>query len=419
MRESLHERWWKRAACYSLALLATVLMLAIRRALDPMLGMYIPYLLVFPAIAFSSRYCGVGPTILTTVLGFLGEQYWFIPPLHTFTVTGGLQANAVAYFSVSAVVIAFAESGRRTLARLEVSKQMLEQAGEALRMSHEQLEQRVEERTREIKATNLELTNQAEVVRELSGRLLHIQDEEHRRLARDLHDSLGQIAAALGMNLFSLQDGTRKLGQNQMRALDESLALTQELSKQIRTISHLLHPPLLDEVGLPAALQFYVEEFARRSHVPVTLELSADLGRLSREVETSIFRVIQEGLTNIHRHSASPTAAIRVTRADGHIRAEIEDAGRGMSPEKQILLTTLGRAGGGIRGMRERLRQFGGTLEVRSNDNGTLVTASIPEDRAAAASDSDEIDGSQIATRLTDFDEHNARGTEERYHEFR
>jgi signal transduction histidine kinase len=421
MRKSFPDRWGKQAiACYSLALVATLLMLAIRRALDPVLGRYVPYLLVFPAIAFSSRYCGVGPTILTTVLGFLGEQYWFIPPLHTFTVTGGLErANAVAYFSVSAVVIAFAESGRRTLARLAVSKRMLEQAGEALRMSHEQLEQRVEERTREIRATNLELTNQAAVVRELSGRLLHIQDEERRRLARDLHDSLGQIAAALGMNLFSLQDGTRQLSYNQMKALDESLALTEELSKQIRTISHLLHPPLLDEVGLPAALRFYVEEFARRSNVPVTLELSPDLGRLSREVETSIFRMIQEGLTNIHRHSGSPTAAIRVTRADGYVRAEIEDAGRGMSPEKQILLTTLGRAGGGIRGMRERLRQFGGTLEVRSNDNGTLVTASIPEDRAAAASDSDEIDGSQIATRLTDFDEHNARGTVERYHEFR
>jgi signal transduction histidine kinase len=232
MRESFHERWWKRAiACYSLALVATVLMLTIRRALDSVLGMYIPYLLVFQAIAFSSRYCGVGPTILTTVLGFLGEQYWFIPPLHTFAVTGGLeQANAVAYFSVSAVVIAFAESGRRTLARLAVSKQMLEQASEALRMSHGQLEQRVEERTREIKATNVELTNQAEVVREGSGRLLHIQDEEHRRLARDLHDSLGQIAAALGMSLSSLQDGTRQLGHNQMRALDESMALTQELS---------------------------------------------------------------------------------------------------------------------------------------------------------------------------------------------
>lgn len=407
-------------ACYSLALLATIFMLAIRRALDAALGIYVPYLLVFPAIAFSSRYCGVGPAILTTVLGFLGEQYWFIPPLHTFTVTGGLeQANAAAYFSVSAVVIAFAESSRRTLARLAVSKRMLEQAGDALRMGHEQLEQRVEERTREIKATNLELTNQAEVVRELSGRLLHMQDEEHRRLARDLHDSLGQIAAALGMNLSSLQDATRQLGHNQRRALDESVALTQDLSKQIRTISHLLHPPLLDEVGLSAALHFYVEEFARRSNVPVTLELSADLGRLSRDVETSIFRVIQEGLTNIHRHSGSPTAAIRVTRVDGNIRAEIEDVGRGLPPEKQILLTTLGIAGGGIRGMRERLRQFGGTLEVRSNDNGTLVTATVPEDRATAASDSDEIDGSQIATRLADLDEHNARGNEERCHEFR
>jgi signal transduction histidine kinase len=379
---------WRNRKNYALALLATALILAIRGALDPVLGTYVPYLLVFPAIAFSSRYCGVGPSILTTVLAFLGEQYWFIPPFHTFAVAGGLQqSNAVAYFVVSAFVIAFAESGRRTLARLAVSKEKLERTGEALRESHEQLEQRVEERTRELQARNVELSKQAEVVRELSGQLLQVQDDEHRRLARDLHDSVGQIAAALSMNLSLLQSETQGLGRDQVRAVEDSLALAQELSNQIRTISYLLHPPLLDEIGLLPALQCYVEEFTRRSKIHVTFEFSPDLGRQSREMETSIFRVVQEALTNLHRHSGSPTAAVRVTSVDGNVRVEIEDWGRGICSETQSVLASSGRAGVGIRGMRERLRQFGGTLEVTSKGSGTLVTATVPELGAAAASD--------------------------------
>jgi signal transduction histidine kinase len=171
-----------------------------------LLGTYIPYLPVLRAIVISARYCGVGPSILTSALAFFGEQYWFIRPLHTFAIVGATEwASPVVYFVVSAVIILFAENNRHTLASLALSIEKLEQASEALRNSHEHLERRVKERTRELQAKNIELIHQAEVVRELSGRLLQTQDAERRRLARDLHDSLGQLVAALGMNLSLLQ----------------------------------------------------------------------------------------------------------------------------------------------------------------------------------------------------------------------
>jgi signal transduction histidine kinase len=377
---------------YTTALLATIVMLAIRRALDPVLGTYIPYLLVFPAIVFSAWYCGLGPAILTSTIAFLGEQYWFIPPFHTFAVVGAAEwASVVVYFVVSAVVIAFAESSRRTLATLRVSNEKLEQTSEALRNSHEQLEQRVEARTRELQIKNAELINQAEVVREISGRLLQTQDEERRRLARDLHDSLGQLVAALGMNLSLLQSAVPQLGRSETRLVTDSMATVQELSRQIRTISHLLHPPLLDEVGLSSALQWYVEEFAQRSNIRVTLELSPELGRLPRDAEISIFRVVQECLTNIHRHSGSPTAGVRITYDNGNVRTEVSDAGKGISPEKQSLFSSAGRGGVGVRGMRERLRQFGGTLELKSGAQGTVVIATLPSAQAAAVAASEQV----------------------------
>jgi signal transduction histidine kinase len=393
MRRSLSLRLHREAvARYTLALFVTVLMLVIRRALDPLLGTYIPYLLVLPAVVISARYCGVGPSILTSALAFFGEQYWFIPPLHTFAIVGATEwASAVVYFVVSAVIILFAENNRHTLASLALSIEKLEQASEALRNSHEHLERRVKERTRELQAKNIELIHQAEVVRELSGRLLQTQDEERRRLARDLHDSLGQLVAALGMNLSLLPSALPQLGRSETRLVTDCMATVQELSRQIRTISHLLHPPLLDEVGLSSALQWYVEEFAQRSNIKVTLELSPELGRLPRDAEISIFRVVQECLTNIHRHSGSTTAGVRITCVNGDVRTEVWDAGKGISPERLSLFSSAGRGGVGIRGMRERLRQFGGTLEVSSGANGTVVIATLPSAHAAAVGGSEQV----------------------------
>jgi PAS domain S-box-containing protein len=224
-----------------------------------------------------------------------------------------------------------------------------------------------------------------ESVRELSGRLLQMQDEERRHLARELHDSAGQMLAALGMNLAPLQTEASQMSVRAANLAKESLDLVAELSKEVRTISHLLHPPLLDELGLSSALRVYVEGFAERSKVKVDMEIAADFGRLSQELETTIFRVVQESLTNIHRHSGSPVARIRISYAEGGILVEVQDGGRGMSPQKRSEMELTGKTGVGIRGMRERLRQLGGTLEIVPvrNGAGTIVTARLPITKTA------------------------------------
>jgi two-component system sensor histidine kinase/response regulator len=218
-----------------------------------------------------------------------------------------------------------------------------------------------------------------ENLRQLSARLLQMQDEERRHIARELHDSAGQTLAALSMNLAPLESAASKLGPDSARIMKESLGLINELSKEVRTISHLLHPPLLDEVGLSSALRLFVEGFAERSKIRVDLEIPGDFGRLSRESETAIFRVVQESLTNIHRHSGSQTARICISRADSYVRVEVHDQGKGISPEKRSEMETTGKTGVGIRGMRERLHQLGGSLEIRSTGNGkgTVVTARL------------------------------------------
>jgi signal transduction histidine kinase len=150
------------------------------------------------------------------------------------------------------------------------------------------------------------------------------------------------------------------------------------MSREIRTISHLLHPPLLDESGLTSALRWYVEGFAERSKIDVDLVLPPELGRLPQEMETAIFRVVQESLTNIHRHSASPKATVCLTISESNVAVEIRDEGKGISIEKQRMMAQEGTAGVGIRGMRERIRQLGGSVEVHSSGRGTAVMALLP-----------------------------------------
>jgi len=217
-----------------------------------------------------------------------------------------------------------------------------------------------------------------ESLRLLSGQLLHLQDQERRRIARELHDSAGQILAALGMNLSLVGSENGNIAPRAAKAIQESVGLVQELSRELRTISHLLHPPLLDEVGLASGLRSYLEGFTERSKIRVDLELPEDLGRLQQDLETAIFRIVQECLTNIHRHSESPVARIRIRRSNSQVSLEVEDRGKGIPSEKRGALDSGGTPGVGIRGMRERLRQLGGTLEINSSGRGTVVVARLP-----------------------------------------
>jgi len=220
-----------------------------------------------------------------------------------------------------------------------------------------------------------------EALRTLSGQLLKTQDEERRRIARELHDSAGQILAALSMNLTPLVSEDRKLPSSATRVIKESIAFVKELSNQLRTISHLLHPPLLDEVGLSSALRLFLEGFEERSKIKVDLAVPGNFERLPPELETAIFRVVQECLTNIHRHSGSRVAAIRVTRDGSEVKVEVRDQGKGMPSGGNAAHTKVGV---GIQGMRERITQFGGRFEIRSDRNGTTVVASVPVPRSPA-----------------------------------
>ena len=219
-----------------------------------------------------------------------------------------------------------------------------------------------------------------ESLRQLTGRLLQLQDEERRHIARELHDSAGQMLAALSMTLTPLVQAENKIDPGSRHMIEDSLRIIHELSNEVRTFSHLLHPPLLDEVGLASALRLYLEGFSERSKIQVDFQIPEDFGRLPREVETAIFRIVQECITNIHRHSGSPVAKIAISRVDGVVRVEARDEGRGLSSDGRSEIELSGKAGVGLRGMRERVRQLGGSLEILSPDGGvgTIVIARFP-----------------------------------------
>src|SRR6202041_263455 len=194
----------------------------------------------------------------------------------------------------------------------------------------------------------VELRRKTQQLEELNARIIALRDEERRRIARELHDSVGQLLAAISMNSVLVQAESHKLSPEAAKRVSENAAMVAEAGKQIRTISHLLHPPLLDEVGLASALRWYVEGFSDRSGIQVDLELPTDFGRLSRDLETAIFRVVQECLTNIHRHSGSTTAKISIVRSDAKVEIEVEDQGKGIPAEKRQQLELGGKAGVGL-----------------------------------------------------------------------
>jgi signal transduction histidine kinase len=227
------------------------------------------------------------------------------------------------------------------------------------------------------KTRQMELLNRE--LRTLSARLIATQDEERRHIARDLHDSVGQLVAVLSMNNGSALREADKLNLESAGVLRQNALLVEQLSKGIRTISHLLHPPLLDEVGLMPAIQSFAGGFAERSNIEVTVDLSPEIGRLAPNVEISIFRIVQECLTNVYRHSGSKTARIKVWPSQEKLLVvQVCDEGRGIPLEERITMSLGTNPGVGLSGMRERVRELGGTLEVQSDDNGTTVTAALP-----------------------------------------
>lgn len=217
--------------------------------------------------------------------------------------------------------------------------------------------------------------NAEDALRTLSGRLLGIQDQERRRIARELHDSLGQYLAGLKIAIDMLS--SRSVQKDPL--LVESADILEKAIAETRTLSHLLHPPLLDEAGFASAASWFVAGFSQRSGIPVSLDLPPDLQRLPDVIEIAMFRVLQESLTNVHRHSRAKSAEISVDVDAEQVTIEIRDYGRGMPPHiiRQIEAETS-KLGVGLAGMRERIHELGGRFVVSSNSGGTTVQASIP-----------------------------------------
>jgi signal transduction histidine kinase len=278
----------------------------------------------------------------------------------------GIEAGADDYLikPFSARELLARVSGRLEIARLQRDRET------QLRESQAELEQRVQERTQELFDASQEL-------RELSARILQAQDEERRRIARELHDGAGQLLAALGMEASNLAREGDRLSARAALSLRNIASLVAQMTKDIRIMSHLLYPPLLDEVGLESALKEYVNGFAERSGVQVSLDLPAAIERLDRDYELSLFRIVQESLTNIHRHSGSKTASIRIIRDDAALILEVRDQGRGMPPERLSEIQSRG-SGVGIRGMRERTLQLSGRMSIESDGSGTRIHVVIP-----------------------------------------
>jgi PAS domain S-box-containing protein len=284
----------------------------------------------------------------------------------------------------------------RDITERKRTERALNESEERLRTLADGLETQVRVRTQELEKRNTEVLQQSEQLRELSNRLLQTQDDERRRIARELHDSAGQIVTALGLNLASI---THHLGQDPLigKAVEESRELIQQLSKEIRTMSYLLHPPLLDENGLLEAIRWYMQGLTERSGLNIELTISENFGRLAGEIELAVFRIVQECLTNIHRHSASKTATIRLSRTAESVSLQIQDEGKGISAEMLARIQAQ-RSGVGITGIRERVRHFRGVMDIQSSGRGTKISVTFPILMSATSEPKEILQQSTAAT---------------------
>jgi two-component system, NarL family, sensor kinase len=228
-----------------------------------------------------------------------------------------------------------------------------------------------------------EVKRAQEALARLSSRLIQVQDEERRAIARELHDTTAQNLLAITLNATRLREPLNGAGESVRRILAETVGLAEQCLQEVRTLSYLLHPPLLDEMGLASALRWFAKGFSERSGIDVDVRVVEDNGAaLPREIATTLFRVAQEALSNVHRHSGSPSARIDLQRTEQAVRLDVIDRGRGLRGE--IKPGTGARpVGVGVSGMRVRLEQLGGRLEIQSSPTGTCVTATLPIPRGS------------------------------------
>src|SRR6266496_4261105 len=304
-------------------------------------------------LAFGTFIIACGFTHLMEVVVLWRPLYWLSGDIKLLTAVASL-ATAVALPPLVPKVQAMVESAK-----------MSEKRAQTLRT---EIERRV--RTEEM-------------LRKLSGRVLTLQDEERRRLGRELHDCAGQVLAALHLNLGMLSQWTRNDPRISGKVSD-SAALADQVISEVRTLSYLLHPPMLDEAGLASAVEWYVRGFSQRSKIAVSLDVDPEIRRFPRDVETAIFRIIQECMVNIHRHSGSRRAFVSLRTTDSGDSLTIRDEGNGISAEiLRKFEEGTGDLGVGIGGMCERARQLGGSITIRRADPGTLVEVHLPVPKQA------------------------------------
>jgi len=360
----------REAARYVVALLIMGAALVVRELLNPVLGDLGPFLSVYVALTVVSVYLGAGPATLTAILGLLGSTRFFLAQDHFSFESRFDLAYAVGYLLVAATIIVLAERRRRALMQVKAARNTLEQ--------------QVDKRTLELQIALSKLQNEMrvraegeEARRKLSARILGLQDEERRRIARELHDSMGQTLAALKMTVSPLASAA-PTGSNTSKLLNEAVGLVDEAIQETRTLSHLLHPPMLDELGFAAAASWYVTGFAQRSGIDVKLELPEEQ-RFPEATELALFRVLQESLTNILRHSASERAEVRLEVSGDKVILSVRDYGKGIPSERLETFMTSGTdVGVGLGGMRERVKDLGGKLELQSPGVGTKVKVTLP-----------------------------------------
>ncbi len=389
---------------YLIAILAAVAAVLLRWCLDPVLGRISFYATVYMAVAFCSLVCGWGPALMSALIGFWAIFHWFVDRRDSLSFIPRSEIQGViGFFLVCIVLIVIGESNRRKRLRLDDSVVALtaetnerKRAEEELQRAHDELEKRVAERTAELSQALAELESEVSVrkeaeerLRSLSVRLMTLQDDERRRIARDLHDTSGQTLAAIKMTGALIHQAGASLPSMQ-QYLEDLAALTDTAIQEIRTTSYLLHPPLLDEVGIASAARWFVDGFAKRSGIQVRCDVPEKMERPPRNCELVLFRVLQESLTNVHRYAAASSASVQLRCEDGRIILAISDNGRGIPEERLERLRAAGASEGvGIAGMRERVRELGGQLDLFSNQEGTTVSVAIPlskESMSAAVS---------------------------------